>query len=304
MKIITIIFLFFVSLYSLNAATPKWFEAPQLSKAPKLELGLNDTVWSKALKIPFTKLNDESGDTKKYLTESYWFYAEGALYIGFKCYNPSSPKLWNCGKQPRDNTKLFHRENLELFIGDMDGGLYYQIAIDSNGNLFDGGRSGSGWNGDEKYKVKLYDGYWTLVVEIPPSILSTIWSSGSFITIDVARNSYNADGSEKEVTAISPPGHHSPEDRLFLGSISASQLGVLQSKEVDDFNRELKSVSQPENVSKTLKELKKFAAECHDSGGITLSQYQKMYKQYVENYKSLTKLRCDVVLNFIFSNGS
>lgn len=304
MKKLIILLLFCASLISLNGAPAKWFEAPELSKPPKLELGLKDPAWEKALKIPFTKLNDESGDTKKYPTETYWLYAEGALYMGFKCINPASPKLWACSKQPKDNTQMFHYENLEIFVGDMNGGLYYQFAIDSTGNIYDGKRGSGLWNGEQKHKVKLHNGYWTLVIKVPPALLSTIWNAGSFITIDVARNSYNGDGLEKEVTAISPPGHHSPEDRLFLGNISASKLGALQLKAIENFNKEFKNASKLKSTAIILNELKEFAAKCKKNDKISLIQYQSMYKQYIENYKTLAKLRCDVVLNFIFTNGS
>lgn len=244
----------FSGILSLYAVPPKWFEAPVVNQGPNLQQGLNDPVWQKALKIPFSKFENKPGHTKKYPTESYWLFGDGALYIGFKCVNPNSPKLWQSSKQPRDNSLLFRHECVEFFIGDIKGDLYYQIAIDTLGNLYDGKQFDKKWDGPQKHKVDIQEGYWTLVVEIPPEMLDTIWCPGSYITFDITRHGHKPDGSGRETMTLSPPGVHSPEDRLFLGSINASLLGTTIKKSIARFKNEYATVKFPKSITNKLEE--------------------------------------------------
>jgi len=286
-----------------RADGPKWFETPALDGAPDLSRGMGDPAWAKGLKIPFAKLNDGPGFTEKYSTESFWLYANGSLFIAFKCFNPDSPNLWAPGKQPRDNAVVFKHEILELFVGDMKGDLYYQFAIDTLGNLYDGKRGAAKWNGQQKHRVERHKGYWVVFFEIPQSVLSTIRRPRSFLTIDVCRTSYNADGSGKVVTAISPPGVHSPEDRMVLGGINPSRLGELQAEAIQNFRRDFKKAPLSKTVSASLKKLEAFAVECEKSSDISLAQYRGVYDRYIENGKRLTEIKRDIVLDIIFENG-
>lgn len=292
-------FLFCCVLSTARAAEPKWFVAPVLDKAPDLSQGLNDPAWAKALKVTFTKLEDGPGDTTKYPTESYWFRAGGSLFVGFKCVNPASPKLKVTPKQLRDSC-IYQDESVELFVGDSDGDLYYQIIVDAAGNIFDGQRSNAGWNGDWKRQVEVKDGYWTVVVELPDPILSTVWQPGSCVTIDVTRHGFNADGSGGETAAISPPGVHSPEDKVFLGSVNPALLGEKLLRSAKEFRGDFAKVSFPKPVVDRLAAMDAFAATCAASGDIPLERYRGFFKQYVQSGRELKGLEEDIVLNAIF----
>jgi hypothetical protein len=282
------------------AEEPKWFSAPALDKAPDLALGLNDPAWAKALRIPFSKLEDAPGDTAKYPTESYWLYANGSLFVGFKCVNPSSPRLWVTPDQLRD-TGIYTKESVELFVGDVSGDLYYQLIVDAAGNIFDGKRSDHKWNGDWKHKVDRQAGYWTVVYEIPGSILSTIWTPGSFVTIDVTRHGFDPDGSGGEATAISPPGVHSPEDRVFLGRVNPALLGGRLARAVQMLKVKFAKTSFSRDATTKLAAMEAFAATCSGSGDVSLERYRELFRQYVVFGRELKGLEQEIVLRAIFS---
>ena len=296
------VFLLALGLCNARAAEPKWFAAPRLDKAPSLDQGLADPVWAQALKIPFVKLNDGPGDTKKYPTESYWLYANGSLFVGFKCVNPDSPRLWVTPNQTRDQS-IYTKECVELFLGDFEGGFYYQLIVDAAGNIFDlSSKEGPGWNGDWKCKAEVHPGYWTAVVEIPAPILATLWTPGSFVTLDVTRHGFNPDGSGEEVTTISPPGTHSPEDRVFLGNVNPALLGEKVSQSVKEFKKDFARAPFTKEATAKLVSLEAFAAEC-GKADVSLARYQVLFKRYVQCGRELAELKQDIVVNVIFGDG-
>jgi len=280
-----------------SAVEPKWFAAPVVDKAPALSL--SDPAWDKALKIPFTKLEDGPGDTTRYPTESYWLRSGGSLFVAFKCVNPSSPKLWAIPKQLRDSN-IYTKESVELFVGDSDGDLYYQLIFDAAGNIFDGQRFDPKWNGDWKRQVEIKDGYWTAAVELPEPIFSTIWRPGSFMTIDVTRHGFNADGSGGETMAISPPGVHSPEDRVFLGDMNPAALGAKLSQAVGGFKAQFAKTELSAPTAAKLATLLAFVADCAKAGDVDMARYREFHARYVEAGKELRRLEQEVVLDAIF----
>ena len=292
------ILLLFVS-GSARADAPRWFVAPALDKAPDIELGLADPAWEKALKIPFAKLEDAPGDTTKYPTESYWLRAGGSLFVAFKCINPSSPNLWATPNQLRDSN-VYTKECVELYVGDFAGDLYYQLVVDACGNLFDGQRTNSSWNGDWKHKVDRQAGCWTVVYEIPAPILSTIWVPGSFITINVTRHGSNPDGSGGEVTSLSPPGAHSPKERVFMGNSNPALLGTNLAQAVKALKANFLKAQLPKSASGKLAAMDAFVATYAGSGDVSLERYQELFAQYVQFGQGIKGLEQEIVLNAIF----
>ncbi len=293
-----------------SGGEPKWFAAPQLKQAPDLKRGLDDPVWKKGLKIPFNKLNNGPGVTDKYPTESYWLYANGNLYAGFKCHNPASPDLWTHGKQAKDSGLLFQRECLELFIGNKDGDLYYQFSVDPMGSLYDAERFDKGWEGTEKYVVKRHKGYWTAVFKIPASVLKRLfasggngaWSPGAFVTIDVGRTSYNADGSGRTVSAISPPGHHSPEDRMILGNPNPVIFSTNLNELIDQLKADFAQAKPSKKILAELTKASAFAAECARAGNLPLVRFREFASRYKNIERKLKNLKYEFLLDFMFSD--
>ncbi|MEI8037741.1 MAG: hypothetical protein WCJ14_05065 [Verrucomicrobiota bacterium] len=297
-------FLFGCVLSAASAAEPRWFVAPALDHAPDIERGLADPAWAKALKIPIAKLEDGPGDTTKYPTESYWLRAGGSLFVAFKCTNPGSPSLWATANQLRDSN-IYTKECIELYVGDFAGDLYYQLVVDACGNLFDGQRTDSKWNGDWKRKVERQAGCWTVVYEIPAPILSTIWEQGSLITINATRHGSNPDGSGGEVTALSPPGAHSPKERVFLGSSNPALLGTKLAQAVTAFQANFAKAQLPQSASEKLAAMAAFESTCAGAGEVSLVGYQALFAQYVQFVRRLKGLEQEIVLNNIFGgNGN
>lgn len=296
----TIIITLLLSSLCVNAET-KWFVAPEIDKVPDIKLGLDDPVWDKGLKVSFNKLNNEPGESGVYPTESYWLFANGSLFVAFKMIHPDSPKLWSTTKQPRDNTLLFGHECVEFCLGDMAGELYYQFAMDTVGNLYDGERWDKRWDGTQTHHVQLKDGYWTITMKIPADILRTIWAPGNFVTIDLLRNSFKRDGSEEVVTAISPPGVHSPEDKMFLGTINPMVLGENLKKAIQTFKNDFKSVSINKNIEKTLERLSVSAQKFANAGNVDLRRYKDDYREYLACLRDLERMRQDALIRFMFS---
>lgn len=108
-----ILLAFMATACSVRAGAPVWFEAPELPEAPRLESGLKDPAWAKALRVPLEKSDGEIG---RFTTESCWLYAGGSLFVGFKCANPDSPRLHAVPNVPRDQP-IYTKESIELFLG-------------------------------------------------------------------------------------------------------------------------------------------------------------------------------------------
>jgi len=296
---------FLILLFFLNgfawAGEPKWFVAPVLDKAPNLELGLEDPAWGQALEISITKLENAPGDTIKYPTESYWLRANGSLFVGFKCFNPISPNLWGTPNQTRDQS-IYNNESVELFVGNFSGDLYYQLIVDAFGNIFDGKCGNPEWNGDWKCKVDRKGGFWTAVIEIPEPILSTVWNSGSFVTIDATRHAFQADGSGAEKIALALAGNQAPEEKLFLGNITLASLAEKVSQSVNTFKRDSSNVPVSKAVADRLAAIEGFASDCNKPGDVTLERYREMYGRYIQSKRELAELKQEIIMNVIFGD--
>jgi len=268
------------------AAPGGWFDAPVLEQAPDLSLGLDDPAWAKALKITFAKLED----------------AGGSLFIGFKCVNPASPKLWVLPKQLRDST-IYTKESVEFFLGNATGELFYQFIVDAEGNIFDGKLGSPQWDGDWKCKTDRREGYWTAVVEIPAPLLETVWAPGSFVTMDATRHAFNPDGSGAETTSITSAGVRSPENKVFLGTINPAALGKIIEKGVADFRENFKGVPLPESIAARIPKIEAFAAECQNAGNLTLEHYRQFYADFIQKGREIRGLEQALVLEVALNPG-
>ena len=273
-----------------------WFAAPALEQAPELSRGLDDPAWAKALKVAFTKRDDLPGDTQKYPTEVYWLRAGGSLFVGFKCLNPASPNLWVLPKQLRDST-IYRKESVELFLGNATGELFYQFIVDAEGNIFDGKLGSPRWDGDWKSKTDRRDGNWTAVIEIPAPLLATVWSTGSFVTMDATRHAFNTDGTGAETTSIVSNGLRSPENKVFLGTINPAALGKTIERGIADFRENFKGVPLPESVAARIPKIEAFAAECQHAGDMTLERYRQFYADFLHTGREIRGLEQELVLN-------
>lgn len=286
---------------STKADQPKWYVAPIVDEKPNLEQGLNAPVWKKALKISFNQLYNASGTSTMYPSETYWLYAGTSLFVGFKFINPDAPELWVAKpNQPHDHPAVFNGENMELFVGDFDSNLYYQLVIDAVGNLYDGEKHSKKWDAKWNYRVKICEKYWTVIVEIPKDILATIWKKGSFITISIGRSSYRSDGTEREMTVLVNPGYHSPTERLFIGEIKPRELGERIDLAVKNLKSMFAAESFPAKVANELDAMDKVARIYCASPNISLAEYRQDYDQYIQFKRKLAELKCDTVLSFIF----
>jgi len=279
-----------------------WFAAPALEQAPDLSLGLDDPAWAKALKIPFTKLEDAPGDTKKYPTEIYWLKSGGSVFIGFKSVNPASPKLWVLPNQLRDSS-IYTKESVEIFLGNATGELFYQFVVDAEGNIFDGKLGSPKWDGDWKCKTDRREGYWTAVIEIPAPLLETVWFPGSFVTMDATRHAFNPDGSGAETTSITSAGVRSPENKVFLGSINPAALGKTLERGVADFRENFKSITLPESIVARIPKIEAFAAECRNAGDVPLDRYLQFYTEFLQKAKEIQQLEQDLVIEIALKPG-
>jgi len=300
MNIKNVIFMLSLVLSSAWAGEPKWFAAPELAQTPDLSQGLRDPAWSKALKIPFATM--ESGeDNGKYTCESYWLYANGSLCAGFKCVHPESPRLWGKPDMPRD-ANPYNYECVELYLGDMEGNWFYQLIVDANGNIFDANcrNGGAGWNGEWKSVAERHDGFWTLVVELQAPLLEPVWKPGTFLTFNAGRSIFNSDGTGALKTGISPPVFRGPDDKLFLGKISAVELGGKAAKAIGNFKTEFAGTTFTQKTTAKLASLDAFAADCGKAGEVSLERYRELYGRYVQLGRELARLRQDIALNVIF----
>lgn len=289
--------------FAINVPAAAIYQIPEIKGDIDIEKGLSAPAWQKAIQINVEKTAEGAKADPRYLTETHWLFNGESLYVAARCLNPDAPKLF-AEKRGRDG-HLWEQECLEIFPGDRYGkdGKYLQLVINPNGDIFDHqkGTPFATWNGNLTCAVTREKGAWTAILRIPVSDLKGIWEQGAFMTLNMCRGAFNADGSGEKRIHLAPPAPHNPTEIMFLGAANPALLGDKLEPYMDALQQTRKLVGDVKFNQKVLTKAEKFRDACKKAGEVSPQQFMDLLTTYDNEKKALNSLKSDLIIDYMFA---
>ncbi|MEN6547390.1 MAG: sugar-binding protein [Armatimonadia bacterium] len=171
------------------------YPVPKIDGKLTLDGELAEAAWQTApLVSGFTGYEDNKlGEVQ---TGFRVLYDEQYLYFGIHCDEPNMARLQPL-RVPRDEHGIFRTEMVELFL---DPGhshdLYYQLAFNVAGSLYDGERENVQWNSEAVVATHLGKDFWSVELAMPWSRLGGAATAGRMLGFNVNRTRHLGTGSE------------------------------------------------------------------------------------------------------------
>lgn len=163
------------------------YPCAKAATAPVLDGALDDAAWQQApLVSGFTMYGKP--DLAEVQTSFRVLYDDRALYFAIRCDEPAMDKLLPT-TFARDEHPIFGHETIELFVDpDHTHDLYYQLAMNAGGSLYDGRREEVTWNSQTVVKAGRARDAWTLEVAVPWASLGTRPAPRKVVGFNVCRD--------------------------------------------------------------------------------------------------------------------
>jgi len=142
-------------------APPAGYVAPT-SRAPKIDGELSDEVWDAAPALRLERTLNGSARAPQ-PTEVRLLCVPPALYLGFRCTEPSVGKLR--ASQRGHDADVWLDDSVEVFLG--SGDAYYHFGIAAGGGTYDARGKDRAWDCGFRAAVGRGKGEWTAEAEIP-----------------------------------------------------------------------------------------------------------------------------------------
>lgn len=171
---------------------------------------LDDPDWQQApLVSGFTGYEDNKlGEVQ---TAFRVLYDDKYLYFGIHCDEPNMDRVQPT-RVAHDEHGIFRTEVIELFL---DPGhthdLYYQLAFNVAGSLYDGERESTSWNSDAIVKTHMGPDFWSVELAMPWSKLGGDVTPGRVVGFNLNRSRHvGATGSQYMTWTQVQGGFHDP----------------------------------------------------------------------------------------------
>lgn len=155
--------------------------------APVLDGKLDDAAWQQApLVSGFTLFGtDKLADVQ---TSFRVVWDEGHLYLGVHSDEPETDKL-NPVRYAHDEHAVFSNETIEFFIDpNHTHSVYYQLAFNVAGSLYDGVGEATAWNSGAEVKTYVGDRFWSAEIAVPWGPLKAKPEPGKVVGFNVNRD--------------------------------------------------------------------------------------------------------------------
>ena len=185
------------------------YPCPRAEQAPVLDGKLDDPVWQRATLVSgFTLLNTDKLVSPQTSFRLLW--DDKYLYLGVQCDEPQMDKI-SPTRYAHDDPAVFSGESIEFFVDPNDThDLYYQLAFNVGGSLYDGERFVASWNSGAEVKTHLGEEFWSAEVAVPWGPLKVGPKPGKVVGFNVSRN--HSIGEQTYATwARLQGGFHDPE---------------------------------------------------------------------------------------------
>ncbi len=186
------------------------YPVPRVDAALELDGKLDDASWQAApLVSGFTLF--ETDTLCEVQTAFRVLYDDEYLYFGIHCDEPKMAQLLPT-RVPLDEHGIFRTETIELFL---DPGhthnLYYQLAFNAGGSLYDGERESTHWNSDATVRTHLGEDFWSVELAVPWRKLGGEVVPGRVLGFNVNRDRHLSGNGEWMTWARVQGGFHDPD---------------------------------------------------------------------------------------------
>lgn len=185
------------------------YPCPRARSAPVLDGKLDDAVWQDAPVVSgFTIFETDTLANPQTSFRLLW--DDRYLYLGVHCDEPQMGKL-SPVRCARDEHAVFHNEAIEFFVDpNHTHDLYYQLAFDAAGSLYDGEREATVWDSNAQVETWAGSDSWSAEVAVPWEPLGAQPQAGKVVGFNVSRDR-NVDGNTLSTWARVMNGFHDPE---------------------------------------------------------------------------------------------
>jgi len=163
------------------------YPCPRADAAPALDGKLDDAAWQKAPLV--SGFRHFGKDVLVPVQTSFrLLWDDKCLYLGVRCDEPEMAKLSPI-KFAHDEHAVFGNETIEFFLDpNHTHDVYYQLAFNCAGSLYDGEREATFWNSDAQVKSFLGSDFWSVEVAVPWGPLSAKPAVGKVVGFNVCRD--------------------------------------------------------------------------------------------------------------------
>lgn len=206
------------------------YPAPRADTAPVLDGKLDEPVWQQAPLVSGLTLYGKT-DPVDVQSSFRLLWDDEYLYLGIRNDEPNMDKFAPL-VYAHDEHAVFSGEAIEFFVdANHTHDVYYQLAFNMLGSLYDGLRSDVTWNSQAVLKGTRDADGWTVEFAVPWSTLGAKPAPGKVIGFNVNRDRQLGDGRQWSTWARVQGGFHDP-DRFAHAVLSGSpeQIGKLSSE--------------------------------------------------------------------------
>lgn len=163
------------------------YPCPKADPAPVLEGKLDDAVWQQApLVSGFTNFGTDQLAAVQTAFRMLW--DERYLYLGVRCDEPQMTKVTPMRYAP-DEHAVFSNETIEFFVDpNHTHDVYYQLAFNIAGSLYDGEREATAWNSEAIVRTSSEADGWSVELALPWTALKAVPAPGKVVGFNVCRD--------------------------------------------------------------------------------------------------------------------
>jgi len=252
----------------------KVYPAQQVNETIRIDGALDESAWQNAaMATNFTFYNEPTlVDAQTYFRATF---DTSNLFLAVECDEPLIDQV-KPGRYALDSTDLFGGKVIEIFADpDHDHSKYFQIAVDSSGNVYDSMGQNPSWNSGAQAKGMKGTNRWQLEVSIPWKPLGVQPQAGVLIGLNICRDRNVANAKQWTNWSQTTKGFHDP---LYFGHLvlspSRERLAALE-KEVRKGGRQGPLV-------------------IYSKEGVSSRTYAAMLKQSLSDVQTLTQELLDL----------
>ena len=163
------------------------YPCPKAEPAPMMDGKLADATWKQAPIVSgFTHLGKDV--LVPVQTSFRMLWDEENLYLGLHCDEPDMNKV-SPTRYAQDEHSIFRSETIEFFIDpNHTHSVYYQLAFNVAGSLYDGQGEATVWNSDAKVKTHIGTTFWSVEIAVPWAGLKAAPKPGKVVGFNINRD--------------------------------------------------------------------------------------------------------------------
>jgi hypothetical protein len=163
------------------------YPCPKADAAPVLDGKLDDAVWQQApLVSGFTNFGSDT--LAEVQTSFRVLWDDQCLYLSVQCDEPQISKV-SPVRYAHDEHAIFSNETIEFFVDpNHTHDLYYQLAFNIAGSLYDGEREATVWNSNAIVKTTSAATGWSVEIAVPWEPLKAKPAPGKVVGFNVSRD--------------------------------------------------------------------------------------------------------------------